>query len=70
MKKNVGDKDRIIRITAGIVIATFGLAYSSLIALIVGILIMLTGFLGYCALYSLLGINTIKKDEDKNEYAQ
>lgn len=61
MTRNVGGIDRILRIVIGLaLIAGFfmnpdaGLRWLYLI----GILPLLTGLLGTCGLYSLLGINT------------
>ena len=61
MLKNVGGIDRFIRIVIGVaLIAGFFLnrdgAYSWLYLL--GIIPLLTGLLGTCWLYSLLGMNT------------
>ncbi len=60
MKQNVGTGDRIIRIIVG-------LAVCSLIFIVngnaryfglLGIIPLLTGLIGWCPLYMLLGINT------------
>ncbi|HZL11512.1 MAG TPA: DUF2892 domain-containing protein [Prolixibacteraceae bacterium] len=60
MKCNVGSIDRVIRIVIGLIIAIAGIIFKSYWG-IVGIVIMATGVFGYCALYSLLNINTKKK---------
>lgn len=59
---NVGNTDRIIRIVAGIVLlALFFMvemgALGWLVAL-VGVVLLATGLMSRCALYSLLGIST------------
>jgi hypothetical protein len=65
-EKNVGMIDRVVRIIIGIVlIAVFALGWvaapwSYLVALI-GIIALVTGAVGTCALYSLLGMNTLGK---------
>jgi hypothetical protein len=65
-EKNVGTIDRVVRIILGIVlIAVFALnmvaaPWSYLVALI-GLIALVTGAVGTCALYSLLGISTLKK---------
>jgi energy-converting hydrogenase Eha subunit H len=64
--KNVGMIDRGVRIIIGIVlIAAFALGWvaapwSYLVALI-GLIALITGAVGTCALYSLLGMNTLGK---------
>jgi hypothetical protein len=57
MKVNVGSVDRIVRIVAGL--ALIGLAVAGTIGPwgYIGI-VPLTGFMGVCPAYSLLGINT------------
>lgn len=64
MEKNVGSIDRIIRIVVGIVLLLWGLGSGGLlgwIAVIIGLIALLTGILGTCWLYKLLKINTNKK---------
>ena len=60
MKVNVGNIDRFIRITAGVVIVTFTALgmISPWSWLAIGLII--SGVLRNCTLYSLLGINTCK----------
>jgi hypothetical protein len=68
MIKNEGMNDRIIRGIAGAVILFLGFFYLSGIwqaALMgVGLILLLTAVSGFCALYSLLGINTNKQKQD------
>ncbi len=65
-EKNVGMIDRVVRIILGIVlIGVFALnmvaaPWSYLVAL-VGLIVLVTGAVGTCALYSLLGMNTLGK---------
>ena len=63
MKKNVGGLDRTIRITVGL--ALIAAAATSTIGLWgwVGVVPLLTGAMGWCPPYALLGLNTcsIKK---------
>lgn len=59
MKKNVGQTDKIFRIILGIVIAVLGLVYQSWWGLL-AIIPLGTGLVGYCGLYSLLGVSTCK----------
>lgn len=58
MTRNEGSLDRALRIAAGI--ALVGLAATGTIGLwgYIGVVPILTGAMGYCPLYSVLGINT------------
>ncbi len=64
---NVGSTDRKIRLTAGLIV--FALAFflfggvatsTGLILLVVGVVLVTTGFLNFCPAYKLLGISTKK----------
>ncbi len=65
MKANEGTWDRIIRVVLGLVLLYVGWAVVqprfslwSIVALVVGLILLITGALGYCALYSVFKINT------------
>lgn len=63
MRCNVGGIERPIRIGAGLLAIMIGLlgGFSTAItgtALAVGGILLLTGAVGYCPLFTLLGINT------------
>jgi len=66
--QNIGTCDRFVRIIVGIVliaIAVLGwvtVPWAYLIALI-GVIVLITGIAGWCQLYTILGINTLKKKE-------
>lgn len=65
MKKNVGNGDRFLRIMIGIIalILVMGNVVEGLwmwVALIVGILMVLTSSIQFCPLYTILGMNTCK----------
>ena len=65
MKKNVGIGDKVFRILIAIgIIATFVFGYLlgmlAYVLLIFAALFVLTGLIGFCPLYSLLGISTCK----------
>jgi type IV secretory pathway TrbD component len=60
MKKNVGGADRIIRIVLGVVILAVGLITQSWWGLI-GLVPLLTAGMNFCPLYTIIGINTVKK---------
>jgi hypothetical protein len=57
---NISDTDRILRVIVGL--ALIGLAVAGMIGLwgYIGIVPLVTGLLGFCPTYSLLGINTCK----------
>ena len=57
MRTNEGHVDRIIRVIVGLVIIGLGVYNQSWWGA-VGLLPLLTGLSGFCALYTLLGINT------------
>jgi hypothetical protein len=66
MKKNMGPTDKLIRSAIGIIIAI--LYYTDMISgmlaivlLAFAIVFLLTSFISFCPLYTLLGINTNKK---------
>lgn len=58
MKTNEGTLDRALRIVAGL--ALIGLAVSGTVGPwgYVGVVPLLTGAIGWCPLYTMLGINT------------
>ncbi len=62
MKKNVGSVDKIIRIILGVVIIAYGVIESSWWGLI-GLVPLLTAFMGFCPLYAPFKISTDKKTE-------
>ncbi len=58
MKANEGGLDRVLRVIAGL--ALIGLAVSGQIGVwgYLGVIPLATGALGFCPVYTLLGINT------------
>jgi len=63
-EKNVGTIDRVVRIIVGIaLLAAFALnmvaAPLSYLVLLIGIIALVTGAVGTCPAYSVIGINTI-----------
>lgn len=58
MKANVGKVDRVVRVAAGL--ALIGMAFGGVIGGwgYLGIVPLLSGAVGLCPLYSVLGINT------------
>jgi hypothetical protein len=65
-EKNVGMIDRVIRIVLGIVLIAVVVlnmvaAPWSYLVVIIGIIALVTGALGTCGLYSLIGMSTLEK---------
>lgn len=59
MKQNIGKTERIIRVVIGLIIIAVGAYFRSWWGAI-GLLPILTAALGWCGLYTLLGISTRK----------
>lgn len=62
MKMNEGGVDRTVRVIAGIILLAAAYFYFAgtwaVIAGIVGAVALVTGFVGICPAYSILGMNT------------
>lgn len=69
--ENEGSIDRMLRILLGSAALGFGLLVGngtiSIAAFIFGIALLETGIVGYCGLYSLCGISTVKKKDKKTK---
>lgn len=66
MKKNMGATDRVIRIILAIVFAALYFTGTitgtwGVVLLVVGAIFLLTSLVGFCPLYSLVGLNTCSK---------
>ncbi len=66
MKKNVGTTDKWIRIIIALIIVALYFANVisgtlAIVLLIVAGMFIITGFVGFCGLYTLFGISTCKK---------
>lgn len=63
MKANVGGIDKILRILAGVALLAWAVMGGPVWAWI-GVVPLLTGLVGFCPIYPLLGLNTcpMKKD--------
>lgn len=57
MKVNVGTVDRGLRIFAGLAVITLGIIYGSWWGAI-GVVPLVTAFIGWCPAYSIFGINS------------
>jgi hypothetical protein len=66
MKKNIGNTDKLIRIVLGLLIIIVAGYFQSWWALL-GVILVLTAFMRFCGLYTLLGINTCKYDVKKEQ---
>jgi len=64
MKENIGLIDRMIRFVVAIVFIVMGFTLSPW-WFIVAAAALITGLMGYCGLYTLLGVNTCGKTESK-----
>ena len=62
LSQNVGTTDRMTRIVLGIVL--LGIAWQMMLwwAGVIGVVVLLTGVLRWCGLYSLFGISTCKME--------
>ncbi len=64
MERNEGSIDRVIRVVLGLILlglwAANKVPYGT-VALIVGLVALITGLTGFCAIYKLLGISTCKE---------
>jgi hypothetical protein len=67
LKQNEGSIDRTIRIITGIIVLFVGFfsltGLAQTMAYVIGVIALITGILGFCGLYTFLGISTcpIKK---------
>ncbi|WP_374345514.1 DUF2892 domain-containing protein [Phenylobacterium sp.] len=58
MPKNEGGLDRVLRVIAGLAVLSLAFVGPKTPWAYLGFVPLLTGALGYCPLYSLLGLNT------------
>ncbi|PWI57586.1 YgaP family membrane protein [Sulfoacidibacillus thermotolerans] len=67
MKRNVGGVDRTIRVILGLAILSllFILHGSTRFIGLIGLVPLLTAFVGFCPLYTLLGIKTCRVSSHK-----
>ncbi|RMD96237.1 MAG: DUF2892 domain-containing protein [Calditrichaeota bacterium] len=73
MKVNVGGTDRLIRAIIGIVLLALGIfSFAGVwqwIGIIVGAILVLTAIFSFCPLYSLIKVNTAKKQASEETAA-
>jgi hypothetical protein len=66
MKLNESNVDRIIRVVAGVVLLYLGFGGVlagglAVVADVVGVVLLLTGAVGFCPLYAMFKLSTLKK---------
>ena len=66
MKANEGSTDRYLRLALGMVLFALALMFPqagflTTLFWILGTLMVVTGFMGFCLIYQLLGMNTCKR---------
>jgi hypothetical protein len=66
MKQNQSNIDRIIRVVAGIVLLYLGFGGVlggplAIVSDVVGVVLLLTGAVGFCPIYAALKLSTLKK---------
>ncbi len=61
MKKNIGNAERIIRILIGLALIAIVFVGPKTVWGWIGVIPLLTGIIGWCPPYALLGINTCSK---------
>jgi hypothetical protein len=69
MKPNEGSTDRIIRVILGIVLIivgwfVLGNSVLGVILDIIGVILLITAITGFCLIYRLLGVSTIKTPKE------
>lgn len=60
MKKNIHPIERIIRVLAGIILISMAFLGPKNMWFLLGIVPLLTGLIGWCPPYAMLGISTCK----------
>lgn len=66
MKLNESNVDRIIRVVAGVVLLYLGFGGAlngglAVVADVLGVVMLLTGAVGFCPLYAIFKLSTLKK---------
>lgn len=60
MKQNIHQKERIVRIVVGLILVSLAFVGPANLWFLLGLVPLLTGLVGWCPPYALLGINTCK----------
>lgn len=61
MTCNIGKTERILRIIVGLIITSLAFVGPASLWALLGLVPLLTGVIGWCPPYAMLGINTCKK---------
>lgn len=64
---NVGDKEKKMRLMAGAALIFVSLFTAKIILLLVGLVLVTTGYSGWCPAYSGFGRNTCVADENEEK---
>lgn len=66
MSNNVGKIDKSLRVIIGLAIITYGIIEQSLLG-IIGLIPLMSALMGWCPLYSILGISScsLQNNHDK-----
>jgi uncharacterized membrane protein HdeD (DUF308 family) len=69
MKPNEGTTDRIVRLILGVVLIIIGWSVLGNSALgiildIIGVILLITGITGFCAIYKVFGMSTLKAPKE------
>lgn len=67
MKKNIHPIERMLRVIIGLALISQAFFGMKNLLFLIGIVPVLTGALGWCPPYQLLGINTCKLGQDKGD---
>lgn len=65
MKKNIHSIERVVRIVVGLALVSMAFVGPANLWFLLGIIPLMTGLLGWCPPYALLGINTCRLGEKK-----
>ena len=65
MKKNIGNVERAIRIVVGIILLSFIVIGPKTLWGLIGLLPLVTGYIGWCPTYALFGISTCKNEKSQ-----
>ncbi len=63
MKMNEHNIDRVIRVVLALVLAGAALYFQSIILGVIALVPLLTGLIGFCPLYSMIGMSTRGKND-------
>lgn len=67
MKKNIHPVERIFRIAVGIILISLAFVGPANYWFLLGIVPLLTGFVGWCPLYAIMGVDTCHLGKHKKE---